>query len=614
MLIWERPWALWLALALPAIVVLYFLRTRWKTFPVGSTFIWRRLADQNDAGRKLRRRGAALLALQLGAAAAAVLTAAGPILRTDSLAEPGLAFIIDASVSMATPDGPGGADRMKAAADALGASLADLHNDQTVALFAASSVLRPLVEPTADHGALLRAAGRLKADGCSLDEAAVAGALSAWLKARDEAWSVVFLSDGVLEGGGRTLAEAAEPYWSTVNVGSRAAPPSVTGLWLRQDGDKVLGDFLCHSGQEDGPRVLASLSYNGIQVAERELNLPAGWSRASLAWDGSIEPGAYELTVSERGADSSPWPGSTCRLAVNRVDPPRVLVLGRPDSYLRTLLLSSGVSAFTASGLPDADSADWDLVISLGPEVPPDYPANVFLIGPEATGAMMPDDDGTDTAPASPSGSLPGHPLNRYVRWEDFGPIRAGGLPASSTASVLAELGRRPLASARTLPSGWRAVRLAPNLTEGRFALTPSWPAFLRNVLDWCVPRADAQSVWTLAAGSAVERLVSPGFRADGLAIARHGPRATVTAAQTGLLRWEDGLGGSGSIAVNPPASELDAAPRALPFSGQHAAPGARVTTRDRKLSGAAALALLALLAAEWLAFRGRAPGRKGHA
>ncbi|TFG83453.1 MAG: hypothetical protein E4H20_05450, partial [Spirochaetales bacterium] len=56
MLSWARPWALWLGLSVPAVVILYFLRTRWKSLPVGSTFIWRLLVDKNDGGRRLRRR------------------------------------------------------------------------------------------------------------------------------------------------------------------------------------------------------------------------------------------------------------------------------------------------------------------------------------------------------------------------------------------------------------------------------------------------------------------------------------------------------------------------------------------------------------------------------
>ncbi|TFG82673.1 MAG: VWA domain-containing protein, partial [Spirochaetales bacterium] len=606
-------------LSVPAVVILYFLRTRWKSLPVGSTFIWRLLVDKNDGGRRLRRRSLLLLALQLGAAIAGTLAAAGPRWKAERLLEPGLAFLVDASASMSVPDGPDGGARIGLAARIIAERLTATAPGTPLALLAGSSRLDPVFGPSKDKEGLLRAVREISASGRGLAEDTVAAGLKAWLAAREESWTVLFVTDGCLEQGGKPLADAAGNTLSTEIVGSRPPPPSVSGLRLRDEGGHVFASFLAFNGSVEIADAMATMMKDDEPLAEERIALEPGWSRHDLDWAGTAGTGAYELAVrattsGDEPADSQ-WPGGRYRVAVNRILPARVLVIGPPDPYLRILLSSSGVEALGSTALPtNAAPGEWDLAVSCGPPIPEEFPADVLLLGPEATSAAaLPD---TQTAGAIPEARSPFHPVNRYVDWSEFGSSAGFSLKAPPEASVLASVSDSPVAAAWTTRAGYRRVALAVSPSGSRFALSPSWPVFLRNVLSWCRPPVDRQSAWTLAAGQPVERAAGPEFSAKGVSFRRTGSRIILQADVPGWFSWSDRtVSGpvSGTIAVNIPASELDAMPRTgTPRPGSDV-PAARLVLVETDLSPIAIAAMLAFLVAEWLLWRGKSKRRSAH-
>ncbi|HAW87205.1 MAG: hypothetical protein A2087_03970 [Spirochaetes bacterium GWD1_61_31] len=584
MLIWARPSALWLLGLLLPIIILYFLRTRWKSMLVGSTFIWRQLAGHNDGGRRLRRRSLWLLLLQLLAALAIILAVAGPAWRRERLYRPGVAFVVDVSASMSVPDGPDGHARLRLAEGVIAEELASLAGSAPVALFAASVGLEPVYGPGLDRAALLQAAGGLRPSDSGLHEENIASAWRAWLAGQAEEWQLVLITDGCLIQGGRPLAEANGGRFRAGLVGSQNAPPSVGGLLLKAVDGGVDAVIQLLNSRETAQSVVVRIERDGRELFQESLVVQPGWQAYVGSWPGSVQDGAYHLrlepvTATPGGAtpgapDSSAWPGFEYRLAVNHVPPPRILICGPADPLLRVLLTASGAEAYAVAGLPGSlQPGDWDLLISTEEAIPDGLPVDSLTLGPLAAAASAaPDSVATDLSPL-PAGLVPvdsgaSHPVGRFVDWSGFGAVQPLRIDVPQGGSSLAVVGESVVAAAWTTADGWRRVSLALDAFGTGFAMSPAWPVFLHNVLAWCRPPVDSQSAWSLPAGRALERAVGPAFHSDGLSLQRSGARATVTAFSAGWYEWTDERSGEavgGPLAVNVDPWELDARPRPLP-------------------------------------------------
>lgn len=615
MLSWERPLALWLGLSIPLIVALYFLRTRFKALTVGSTFIWRRLADRNDGGRRLRRRSLLLLALQLGAASCAILAAAGPILSRDYLAKPGTAFVVDLSASMALPDGQDGAARTAVAAGILAGELAAMDADAPAALFSASYGLRLLAGPGMDRKQLLAAAGSLLAGDTGFREAAVSRDLKAWLAGRDEAWRVVLLSDGGLDLGGALLRDAAGGAFSARIVGSDPGPLCLGGLALSAD---EAGFTLVN--HEDRPvRARVRLERDGVGLADAWLDAAPGRSRASIGVRDGSAAGAYTLTLlsaddgwdearSRRSGTAAAFPGSVARAVVNAAPKRNVLIVGRPDAFLRASLERDGFELrgspeFPAGALP----GQWDLAVAVGVRAPAGFPADLLSFGPPPEDAPLRAGPEQTGIPAATDDT---QPLSRYVDWSSYGAVSSPSFSVAPGSAVtpLAAIGGAVVAAAWEDASGYRRVALAANPAGTAFTLSASWPVFLRNVDDWFILSrglSQSPSPWNLTAGDESVLRVGQSFEGPGLAVSRSGPRVTLRAPAAGFYPWTDG-GARGLAAANPPDSEDSFAPRepAFPDGGQIVL-AARRTGRRVDLTWLFSAALLAFLLGEWLLWRG---------
>ncbi len=104
------------AVAVPALVLMYFLKLRRRQVSVPSTLLWKRAVQDlqvNSPFQRIRRN--LLLLLQLLLLAGLLLAVARPTFRAD--AQPGkrVVIMIDHSASMNATDGPGGSTRLEAA-------------------------------------------------------------------------------------------------------------------------------------------------------------------------------------------------------------------------------------------------------------------------------------------------------------------------------------------------------------------------------------------------------------------------------------------------------------------------------------------------------------------
>jgi hypothetical protein len=132
---WLTPWlgGIAAAIAVPALVILYFLKLRRRDVEVSSTFLWKKAVEDLQANAPFQRlRRNILLLLQLIAVAAVCIALAQPNMKAITVTGTRHVILIDRSASMASldePDGRGGTisrlDAAKQRAIALVSALRD---------------------------------------------------------------------------------------------------------------------------------------------------------------------------------------------------------------------------------------------------------------------------------------------------------------------------------------------------------------------------------------------------------------------------------------------------------------------------------------------------------
>ncbi len=641
-LVFARPAAFFLALLLVPVIILYFLRMRFRRKEIGSTFIWRTFAQPTSGGETLKRRSLLLLLLQAAAILAATVAAAGPSLVTRGLRKPGIAVLIDISASMATRDCPidsqsgagEEASRVEAAVREAVAEIDGLGDDVPIALFSCADTARALLErPVLDKAAAKAALRPLVATDAAFDEAACADALKAALDGRDGAWSAVAFTDGGLSLNGEALASAFRGPVRFQIVGSRGENLGVTGLRLEASEGGTRAAFSLWNGSVSPEAVVARLQRDGNLLASERLLAKPGWSRSAIALDGAAEEGAYTLQVAREAGGRE----ARCYLAVAKERGLSALLIGRKNPFITASLSHEGISYTTASAFPDflspgggdAGALVPDIIISDSAAQPAAIP-NGVRAGLVVFGAPPPD------APLTASGRVSGriaaaegsqaHPLSRFIDWEGAAAESSLAYAVRGEAVVLATIREKPVIVAWE-KDGYRRLACGIDLARSDLGLKSAFPVLLQNYLQWFASKTDAQSVHTLIVAERARRLEDASFkvRGDSVEVERSGPAVLLTPRAAGIFEWE-ASGERGPIAVNVPPSELDVAPRLIaPRSAERGgaagkdgaartALAALPVESSRRLDAPVSALFAVLLAAEWILWYGaskRRPRRK---
>ena len=147
------------ALAIPALLLLYFLKLRRVTMPVGSTLLWKKAIQDlqvNSPFQRLRRN--VLLLLQLLALLALLLALARPVSDGASVAGAKSIILIDQSASMNAADGEGGGTRLDEAKRRAGALIGTMGRDAEAMVVAVSEGGTKVLQSMTGDPAALRAA------------------------------------------------------------------------------------------------------------------------------------------------------------------------------------------------------------------------------------------------------------------------------------------------------------------------------------------------------------------------------------------------------------------------------------------------------------------------
>lgn len=490
---WESANLLWLALTIPAILLLWVLRPRRPRLRVPSLLLWPGSQAERQSARPWQRlRNHPLLWIQLLMAALLALAAARPFLPAEAAGRH-LIVLLDASGSMQARDvAP---DRFGVARDLVLDLARGLGPDQEITLLRLDE--RPRVLVAGARGvAQMEAALAGEHPSYGPADMAAALALAAGLTRGPAEW--VLVGDGGLDLPEGALRPAATGF-RFLPVGRRAGNIAVTGLSLRQGSEAVaLQAGLRNTGVDPVSGRLQLLA-EGQLVGAREWHLEPG-GETHLTWSHlPAAPRWYEVRLSGVPAEANALEqDDRAWAAISVTNEARVLLVSQGNSFLeRVLSVHGGVRPFRAA------PADWPGLATQGaaypltvldlywPEALPS--GNALLVGPPIGEEFRPQQIRPKTE----------HPLLRHVDWSEVRVAAARRLPGTEPSvpspqpsvptggwETVIDSDGGPLLAVRE-QGGRRQAVLAFELGQSDLPLRPAFPVLMANLLQWLLPRPE---------------------------------------------------------------------------------------------------------------------------
>ncbi|MCI0339719.1 MAG: BatA and WFA domain-containing protein [Planctomycetales bacterium] len=475
-------------LAVPAVVLLYFLKLRRREMTVGSTLLWRRSVHDLRVNTPFQRlRKSLLLLLQCLVIGLIALALARPLV---GLGEAGrcVAILVDVSASMAVVER--GVPRIARAKAAAEEAIAGLGRGDEAMLLAFGSRAEVLQSLTGTAPLLRDALGRVQARETGTDaREALSIALSA-LKGRENP-EVILISDGAVGPLPEIPPEAEAPV-RLVLVGEERRNVGLTGIEVRAPPDPGAGPEVFVRVQNYGPEAVSAVVE--CRIAGTLLDARS----VAVAPDGEASA-VFPVPAAAVGLVE-------CRLAAGDsfATDDAVRTLLRPPPETQVLLVSAGKHALLGAERALALMAQ-TVVRRMSPEAyaaggPGDpVPDVVVLDGCSGTdlregaflvlGGSLPfpglEDEGEVTFPTLLDWNRT-HPVARFLSGlstVQIAKARKWKLPEE--AHVLVEAEEGPLVA--TLARGrTRAVLVSFDpFDQSDWVLRSSFPLFVANAVEW---------------------------------------------------------------------------------------------------------------------------------
>jgi hypothetical protein len=635
------------AMAVPLLLLLYFLKLRRQTLRIASTMLWQKSTEELQANTPFQRlRWSLLLLLQVLVVAALLGALARPVLQARETPSGRVILLIDRSGSMSARDaaGPSRLEAAKAAAKQTVQRLLRRREPAQIMVVAFASTAQVIsafesnrqvlleavdsVEPT-DEQANLEAALTLAGAFASGDEAA-----------GPQPPEVMLFSDGGVAGArnrpaaGFSLA-AGDLRFIGVGPESSAAVDNVgiAALSARREYEDPARVLVFARLVNAGPQPVdttATLRVDGEPVAVKKVRVPAagdrGLGETPVTFGLELPRGAV-LTLSSGHRDDLAA-DDTAALVVRPPAAPRIALIhptGGPDPFLLGLVESLPRQRLVVRPQPSAEADgpglplaadEFDLVIL--DRVSPLRRPNVATLG---FGAAFP--GVSHRPPRRPGGQRVlswdrQHPVMRHVSLDTLVFAGSGGydLPAGSVPLAFGPEG--PVIALLSTPEA-RHVLVAFQLLESNWPMHVSSTVFMQNALDFL----------TLSGAGEASAAFSPGrpITVSSLPEARHlsiqgplnatvdvepGSRATLPILRrVGLYTIDGAAPPMERIAVNMVSEvESDIRPRrSLVVNARRTEAGAAKAAAPLELWPWLAAGAIALLAMEWIIYCARMRG-----
>ena len=472
------PLAAALAITLPAIVALYFLRIRRPTRIVPALDLWPdQIRDRQANVPWQRLRFSWLLLLQLLVAAVLVAAAVQPALSASANLAPHTIVLIDASASMQAKDVE--PSRLDEAKRQVGAMIDQLGPQDRMTLIAVQSTARIVGSGSGDHDALHRALNAIAPANGPADLSAALSLASGIVRAGEESRAYLF-SDGILEPLRTSFANGLPFPIEYRRVGVSGENVGLTSLVVRAGAQSRAAYLRVHNfGQQPRSFTLEWRSDAGL-IDVRSVSLAAGQAE-DLALP--VPDAANTVTARIEAKDNF------------RLDDSVTAVARAPRAF-HVLLVTPG-NVFLEQALRLRTDFQLDVIAPAAYRSSTSYAMTVFdryspSAMPDAPFVMVDPPAGSPLAGGAQVGigrvraSDAGDPLLNNVSLQDVHIAKSQDMRASTFGRALITSLQTPLVLVRDAP--FRQVLVGFDIHDSDLPLRIGFPVLMQNLSEWMLP------------------------------------------------------------------------------------------------------------------------------
>ena len=472
------PLAAALAITLPAIVALYFLRIRRPTRIVPALDLWPdQIRDRQANVPWQRLRFSWLLLLQLLVAAVLVAAAVQPALSASANLAPHTIVLIDASASMQAKDVE--PSRLDEAKRQVGAMIDQLGPQDRMTLIAVQSTARIVGSGSGDHDALHRALNAIAPANGPADLSAALSLASGIVRAGEESRAYLF-SDGILEPLRTSFANGLPFPIEYRRVGVSGENVGLTSLVVRAGTQSRAAYLRVHNfGQQPRSFTLEWRSDAGL-IDVRSVSLAAGQAE-DLALP--VPDAANTVTARIEAKDNF------------RLDDSATAVARAPRAF-HVLLVTPG-NVFLEQALRLRTDFQLDVIAPAAYRSSTSYAMTVFdryspSAMPDAPFVMVDPPAGSPLAGGAQVGigrvraSDAGDPLLNNVSLQDVHIAKSQDMRASTFGRALITSLQTPLVLVRDAP--FRQVLVGFDIHDSDLPLRIGFPVLMQNLSEWMLP------------------------------------------------------------------------------------------------------------------------------
>ena len=472
------PLAAALAITLPAIVALYFLRIRRPTRIVPALDLWPdQIRDRQANVPWQRLRFSWLLLLQLLVAAVLVAAAVQPALSASANLAPHTIVLIDASASMQAKDVE--PSRLDEAKRQVGAMIDQLGPQDRMTLIAVQSTARIVGSGSGDHDALHRALNAIAPANGPADLSAALSLASGIVRAGEESRAYLF-SDGILEPLRTSFANGLPFPIEYRRVGVSGENVGLTSLVVRAGAQSRAAYLRVHNfGQQPRSFTLEWRSDAGL-IDVRSVSLAAGQAE-DLALP--VPDAANTVTARIEAKDNFGLDDS-------------VTAVARAPRAFHVLLVTPG-NVFLEQALRLRTDFQLDVIAPAAYRSSTSYAMTVFdryspSAMPDAPYVMVDPPAGSPLAGGAQVGigrvraSDAGDPLLNNVSLQDVHIAKSQDMRASTFGRALITSLQTPLVLVRDAP--FRQVLVGFDIHDSDLPLRIGFPVLMQNLSEWMLP------------------------------------------------------------------------------------------------------------------------------
>lgn len=472
------PLAAALAITLPAIVALYFLRIRRPTRIVPALDLWPdQIRDRQANVPWQRLRFSWLLLLQLLVAAVLVAAAVQPALSASANLAPHTIVLIDASASMQAKDVE--PSRLDEAKRQVGAMIDQLGPQDRMTLIAVQSTARIVGSGSGDHDALHRALNAIAPANGPADLSAALSLASGIVRAGEESRAYLF-SDGILEPLRTSFANGLPFPIEYRRVGVSGENVGLTSLVVRAGTQSRAAYLRVHNFGQQPRSFTLEWRFDAGLIDVRSVSLAAGQAE-DLALP--VPDAANTVTARIEAKDNFGLDDS-------------VTAVARAPRAFHVLLVTPG-NVFLEQALRLRTDFQLDVIAPAAYRSSTSYAMTVFdryspSAMPDAPFVMVDPPAGSPLAGGAQVGigrvraSDAGDPLLNNVSLQDVHIAKSQDMRASTFGRALITSLQTPLVLVRDAP--FRQVLVGFDIHDSDLPLRIGFPVLMQNLSEWMLP------------------------------------------------------------------------------------------------------------------------------